>query len=331
MEKTVDQIVNTENSSLIDNNVLQFKSSSANFGSKIWTVASGKGGVGKSFVASSMGITLSKLGHSVLLIDLDLSGANLHTLIGKKPSNESIRHFFEGTKKLKDLVQNTECKNLFFIQGITDTWMPTDFTDSQVDTLINAISEIKYDYVIIDLGAGALDQHMRILKASDEKFIVTTPEPTSIEKTYRFAENYVCYGLRKFATADASEKIVASLQAYRSQHSKVPFSFREYLKNAHGFEINHLDVLKEKPIRLIVNSARCFSDEDLGLSMKSVCNKYLDLSMDYAGYITYDNAVWQSVRAHSVFLVEQTFSPLAGQFLETCKHLIDPSELRAVV
>ena len=63
------------NETIDDSNVLKFKSSSADFDTKLWVVASGKGGVGKTFVASSVGITLSKLGHSVVIIDLDLSGA----------------------------------------------------------------------------------------------------------------------------------------------------------------------------------------------------------------------------------------------------------------
>ena len=48
------------------------KSGDASLPAKVWVVASGKGGVGKTFVSSSLGITLSKLGHSVVVVDLDL-------------------------------------------------------------------------------------------------------------------------------------------------------------------------------------------------------------------------------------------------------------------
>jgi flagellar biosynthesis protein FlhG len=64
--------------------------------------------------------------------------------------------------------------------------------------------------------------------------------------------------------------------------------------------------------------------------MKSVCNKFYDLSVDYVGSIDYDNAVWQSVKGGEPVLVAQPFTPLAGQFLTACKHLIAPEEIRAV-
>ncbi|HPE35715.1 MAG TPA: P-loop NTPase, partial [Spirochaetales bacterium] len=45
-------------------------------------VASGKGGVGKTVVAANLGLALSALGKTVVLVDLDLGGANLHTVLG---------------------------------------------------------------------------------------------------------------------------------------------------------------------------------------------------------------------------------------------------------
>jgi Mrp family chromosome partitioning ATPase len=47
----------------------------------IWPIGGGKGGSGKSFLTSSLGRVLAGLGKKTLLIDLDLGGANLHTLM----------------------------------------------------------------------------------------------------------------------------------------------------------------------------------------------------------------------------------------------------------
>ena len=49
---------------------------------KIWAFGGGKGGVGKSFVAGNLGILLAQNGHTVILADLDLGGANMHTWLG---------------------------------------------------------------------------------------------------------------------------------------------------------------------------------------------------------------------------------------------------------
>ncbi len=313
--------------------VLNFKSQADKDiqNTNLWVVASGKGGVGKTFVATSLGITLSKLGHSVVIVDLDLSGANVHTTLGLPPSHMNIRHYFEGVKTLQELVIPTPFPHLSYVQGFWDTWTPTDFSHQQIQQLIPQLKSLRANYVIVDLGAGAQEAHLDLFKAADEKFLVTTPEPTSIEKTYRFIEAFVCYSLRENATPDAYGNMVSTLRNYRQRTMAKPFSFRSYLKEQTGIHYDFFEALSNNPVRLLVNSTRNQANEELGYSMKSVCNKYYDLNVDFCGAIDFDNAVWQSVRTKEHVLVAQPFTPLAGQFLATCKQLIAPEELRAVV
>lgn len=298
---------------------------------KLWVVASGKGGVGKTFVSSSLGMTLSKLGHSVVIVDLDLSGANIHTALGLPPSHMNVRHFFEGVKTLQELVIPTPFPHLSYVQGFWDSWTPTDFSYAQVHTLLPEIKKLRADYVIVDLGAGALEAHLELFKAADEKFLITTPEPTSIEKTYRFIEAYMCHSLRENSTPDAYGNMISTLRNHRQRTLQKPFSFRSYLKDQTGLHYDFFEALSTTPVRLVMNTSRSQSNCDLGHSIKSVCNKYYDLGIDYLGAIDFDNAVWQSIRVREHVLVAQPFTPLAGQFLATCKQLIDPEELRAVV
>ncbi|KYG68870.1 ATP-binding protein [Bdellovibrio bacteriovorus] len=307
------------------------KTSSENTDTKLWVVASGKGGVGKTFVSSSLGITLSKLGHSVVIVDLDLSGANIHTSLGLPPSHMNVRHFFEGVKTLQELVIPTPFPHLSYVQGFWDSWTPTDFSYTQVQSLLPELKKLRADYVIVDMGAGALEAHLELFKAADEKFLITTPEPTSIEKTYRFIEAFVCHSLRQNSTPDAYGNMISTLRNHRQRTLEKPFSFRSYLKEQTGFQYDFFEALSSTPVRLIVNSARSQSNADLGHSIKSVCNKYYDLGIDFTGAIDFDNAVWQSIRSREHVLVAQPFTALAGQFLTTCKQLIDPEELRAVV
>lgn len=302
-----------------------------NLDTKLWVVGSGKGGVGKTFVSSSLGITLSKLGHSVVIVDLDLSGANIHTSLGLPPSHLNIRHYFEEQKQLQELVIPTPFPHLSYVQGFWDSWTPTDFSCAQIQALIPELRKLRADYVIVDLGAGAMEAHLNLFNAADERFLITTPEPTSVEKTYRFIEAFVCHSLRDNSTPDAYAKMISTLRNYRQRTLDKPFSFRSYLKEQTGIHYNFFEVLSTSPIHLIINSSRSQSNAELGFSIKSVCKKYYDLGIDYLGPIDYDNAVWQSVRAKEHVLVAQPFTALSGQFLATCKHLIDPEELRAVV
>ncbi len=298
---------------------------------QLWAVASGKGGVGKTFISASLGLTLSKLGHSVIILDLDLTGANLHTALGVGPSNLSLRQYFEGTRTLQETVIPSPYPHLSYIQGFWDAWSPTEFSASQLQQLITDTKSLSADYVIVDMSPGGAESHLELFRAAHEKILITTPEPTSIEKTYRFLESFICHSLKEGSQPEAFPKMIKTLQEHRQRILGSPFSFRSYLKDNPGFESNFFEALSSAPVRLMINTSRSQSNIDLGFCMKSVCNKYYDLGIDYMGAVDYDNAVWQSVRNREPVLVAQPFTPLAGQFLTICKHLIDPSELRAVI
>ena len=322
MERDLDKLQDAEN---------RAKSSSKNKRAKVWVVGSGKGGVGKTFVSSSLAISLTKLGHQVVIVDLDLSGANVHTSLGITPSHMNVRHFFEGKKSLQELVIPTSFAKLSYVQGFWDSWVPTDFTQEQIQRLIPELRSLRADYVIVDLGAGAMAGHLDLFRAADEKILVTSPEPSSIEKTYRYIEAYVCDTIREDATPAAWDELLVTLRQHRQGSLNRPFSFKTYLMSQTGIQFNFFESLNQNPVRLIINGARNHENTELGHSIRSVCFKYYDLSIDYAGAIDFDNAVWQAARVREPMLIAQPFTPLAGQFLSICKHLIDPEELRAVV
>src|SRR5262245_38514757 len=70
---------------------------------QIWAIGGGKGGVGKSLVASSLAIALSRLGNKVVAIDLDLGGANLHTTLGVDLPRQTLSDYFNN--RVTDIVQ----------------------------------------------------------------------------------------------------------------------------------------------------------------------------------------------------------------------------------
>lgn len=312
-------------------NVVGITSSSSKTKAQMWVISSGKGGVGKTFAASSLAISLSKLGNSVVILDLDLSGANIHTTFGLSPAPNNIRHFFEGAKKLADLLVPTSVPRISYVQGFWDGWTPTDLTADQVKTLAIEAKKLKADYVLVDLGAGAIAGHLELLQHADEKILITSPEPTSIEKTYRFIESYICYSLKQHCIPESYDGLIRALRDYRNAASGNYFSFRSFLKENSGVHLDYFDNLMTKPIRLMVNCCRSQANIELGHAIKSVCYKFYDFKLDYIGSIDYDNAVWQSIRSREPVLIAQPFTPIAGQFLTTCKQLIDPKELRAVV
>ncbi len=62
----------------------------------IWAIAGGKGGVGKSLVASNLAVALAGHGMRCVLADADLGGANLHTIFGVPTPRRTLSHFLKG-------------------------------------------------------------------------------------------------------------------------------------------------------------------------------------------------------------------------------------------
>lgn len=288
----------------------------------VWAIGAGKGGVGKTFITSSLGITLTKFNYSVLLIDFDLSGATLHTTFNLKLSTQNLRHFFNGSQKLIELAQPTNIPRLSIVQGFWDDWSLSEVSVEQIRRFVDACKSTQYDFVLIDLGAGSGTSNMELLKLVDERILIVDPEPTAIEKNYRYLESFVCHSLKESSSSEAFLKIQNALREYRNNSSKGLFSFKEYLHNATGFSFDYFESLNTSPIRLVVNSTRSRLDQDLGHCIKSVCNKYFDLPIDFVGSIDYDNAVWQSARDHEPVLISKPFTPLAGQFLALTRQII---------
>jgi flagellar biosynthesis protein FlhG len=152
--------------------------------SKIISIASGKGGTGKSFFALNFAYQLSRLGKKILLIDLDFNFSNIHLLLNSTPQN-TLSDFFLQKKVLRELIYKYS-DNLNIIFGDSGA---SDYPKVNRDLLeyffihLNKISP-QYDYIILDSSAGADEITIYQLNKSDYNIIIATPEPTSVMDAY---------------------------------------------------------------------------------------------------------------------------------------------------
>lgn len=310
--------------------IAQMKSSSAQKKPKIWTVASGKGGVGKTLVSTSLAITLAKLGIRVIIIDLDISGANVHTALGYSPQQLGLRQFLTGKGALRDFVTPTKYPSLSFIQGVWNSWTNTDLSEEQVQSILIASASLPCDVVVFDLGAGTLKSHLKAFHFADEKFLVTSPEPTSLEKNYRFLEAYLCEDLKQYCNTADYQELLRELQNRKTAPSSQLFSFRTFIESHDNIQLDYFRLFELAPVRLVVNPCRTEANLQLGQSVVSVCRRFFNLKIELALSLDFDNAVWQSIKNREPFLHANPFSPLAGQFLIAVKQLIGPQSLEKV-
>jgi ATP-binding protein involved in chromosome partitioning len=145
---------------------------------RIIAVASGKGGVGKSLVASTLALNLAKKGHKVGLLDLDLYGPSSHIILGI-----TDLHFPEEDKgiippKINDI---HFMSIVYFTEDKPSPFRGVDITNIIIELL--AITQWKdLDYLIIDMPPGIGDEVLDVIKyvKNGEFLVVTTPSKVSI-------------------------------------------------------------------------------------------------------------------------------------------------------
>ncbi|NOU93414.1 P-loop NTPase [Paenibacillus sp. LMG 31456] len=151
---------------------------------RIITVTSGKGGVGKSNFTLNFALTLQKKGYKVLVFDADIGLANIDVLMGIT-AKYNLYHLLKKEKTIWEIIQ-TGYNNLQFIAGGSGFNDLIRLTEEQLDYFANQVNELNgsVDFIIFDTGAGLSKETLKFILAAEETFVVTTPEPTSITDAY---------------------------------------------------------------------------------------------------------------------------------------------------
>lgn len=152
--------------------------------SRIITVTSGKGGVGKTSVSINLAIQFRLQGKSVIIFDADFGLANIEVMIGAIPKYNLSDLIYRG-KDLNDILMKGPM-DIGFISGGSGISGLGDLTKDQLTYLVYKIKELESmaDIIIIDTGAGISSAVMDFVVVSNEVILVTTPEPTSITDSY---------------------------------------------------------------------------------------------------------------------------------------------------
>jgi flagellar biosynthesis protein FlhG len=160
---------------------------------KAIAVVSGKGGVGKSNFSLNFSLALQKKGYRVLLFDMDIGMANIDVLMGRT-QRHSLVHLFDLGLTMPDIIQKGP-ENLSYIAGGSGLKDIFNFSSDKRAYFLSQLQEITlhYDYILFDMGAGITDESLQIVLSSNEIFLVTTCEPTSLTDAYsalKFIHSY---------------------------------------------------------------------------------------------------------------------------------------------
>jgi len=153
-------------------------------GTRCITIASGKGGVGKTFVSVNLGLSLAQKGARVLLFDADLGLANADIQMGVDPKY-TIQDVIYGSCTIGDaIVKMTDGLSLLASSSgaVEMTEIGSARRQMFVEDLVRAASD--YDYLLIDVAAGIGPNISSFVNASSELLVVVANEPTSIMDAY---------------------------------------------------------------------------------------------------------------------------------------------------
>ncbi len=151
---------------------------------KVISITSGKGGVGKSTISANIAFMLSEMGYKVGLLDADFGLANLDIILNTRVK-QNLVDVLNDRCKLEDIIIDIN-ENLKLIPGdsgdeifkFKDSILAEKFL-ADADELLGDL-----DYLIIDTGAGISKANQAILAESDEVIVVTMPDPSAITDAY---------------------------------------------------------------------------------------------------------------------------------------------------
>jgi flagellar biosynthesis protein FlhG len=151
---------------------------------RITAVTSGKGGVGKTFIAANLAAALAARGERVLVLDADLGLANLDVVLNVAPK-VTLHDVFTGKATLDEAL--TEVSGGFTVllagSGMVEySRLTPEVRDKLIDTL-DAVAP-RFDHVLLDTGAGISDVVLYTVSLADEVLVVVTPEPTAMTDAY---------------------------------------------------------------------------------------------------------------------------------------------------
>ncbi len=260
---------------------------------QIIPIASGKGGVGKTLVATNLAVALAHYGKKVVLTDLDLGGSNLHLTLGQSGVRTGIGTFLLDTSiKFDDIILSTDYENLQFIPGDAEIPGIANLKSAQKSKLIRRLYGVDADYMVADLGAGTNFNTLDFFLTSSRGMVVTTPTLTATLNAYLFLKNTVFRVMgNSFKKGSAAAEYLKSMQKEGTQLQRVyiprllekissedPESYEKFQDTMSAF----------RPM-MVMNMLEDPKDAKKAEKIRRSCREYLGIDMEHLGVIYFDH------------------------------------------
>jgi len=280
---------------------------------RIIAVGGGKGGVGKTVMTASIGVALASMHKEVVMVDADLGGANLHTVMGMLEPEKTFFDFYTlNVEDISEIILPTHVKGLHLISGACGTLGLANPKYQQKLRFIRQLRTIQADFILLDLGAGSSYNVIDFFLAADEGIVVTNPEPMAIQECFNFIK--ICLMRRLRLAFKNNEAVMAVLNSEDvNRPGRISVSMTQIMDQVRASDPSAASmmtaVLESHRPKLILNMVMEKDDIKEGIAIQAAASELLSIDIEYLGFITYDQAVRNAVRELKPFILEDPASP----------------------
>lgn len=294
---------------------------------KFWTIGGGKGGVGKSFLTASMGAVLAREGKSVIVVDADLGSANLHTYVGIKDPAYSLMDILEDRASAEDVLIPTGIDGLRLLSCAGDILGMADPEHARKERIIDFISSLDADYILVDLGAGTSYNVLDFFNMSDEGIVVAAPDPASIQNAYAFIKTAIYRRIQR--RYGEEESVREALRRFGEGNGKprTMMAFYELLCTSSPEVAEKVSELVDsyRPL-IVINMAGSPGDQRVAEIIQSASRRFLNVDIGFCGLVSLDPVVRRSIQRMTFLDFEDPRGVASRQIRDIVDRLLNYSE-----
>ncbi len=283
----------------------------------ILPVASGKGGVGKSFLAANLALAFAARGRRTILGDLDFGCSSLHRFLGLPNRHPGLSDFLCGhVEDLERLAVPTPWDRLRFLPG--DGWTPllANLADGRKRKLLRHLTRLSADILVLDLGAGSSLTTLDFFGSAEAGVLVATPDAVSLGAMLVFLKNDLHRRIEKRLAARKHPDLRRLLRAERERPLASQASTLEEFtaRLAAAFppaadEIRSLSAALRP--RVVFNRVVHAEDTRVAAAIENVLRLKLGVTPEFCGFIREDPAVGEALRRGRAYLAASPAGPAA--------------------
>jgi flagellar biosynthesis protein FlhG len=251
-------------------------------------------------IATNVAVRLARRKHRVALVDADLGGANLHTMLGINPRLTLTDYISRRVEHLSETMTATAIPNLWLVSGARAYMEIANLKHAQKERMLRHLGTLDVDYVLLDLGSGTNLNVLDLFLAAHTGVLIVVPEPTSIENAYHFLKATLLRKIKHTRPRQRVRQLIDS--AVSTLGRKGIQSPREVIAQVveQNAELGAAVLAEANDFTpgIVVNRASTPEHRRLGEEIGMACRDYFDSDLAFLGHVDADTLVPQSIERH---------------------------------